>query len=66
MPFLWCSQINTDVTTAQIAINYVVAKGCVPIPGINTVNEAEELLGCLGWALTEEEVEMLDKAADLD
>jgi pyridoxine 4-dehydrogenase len=59
-------QINADITTAQIAINYVVAKGCVPVPGINTPKEAEELLGCLGWALTEEEVDMLDKAADLE
>jgi len=53
------------VTTAQIAINYVVAKGCVPVVGINTPKEADELIGCLGWALTDEEVSMLDNAADL-
>ena len=49
----------------QIALNYVVAKGCVPVPGIKNTKEADELLGCLGWALTDEEVKMLDDAATL-
>lgn len=57
-------EVNTSTTTAQIAINYVVAKGCVPVPGINTPQHADELLGCLGWALTDKEVKMLDDAAD--
>eukprot|EP00559_Dactyliosolen_fragilissimus_P001217 CAMPEP_0184865510 /NCGR_PEP_ID=MMETSP0580-20130426/18348_1 /TAXON_ID=1118495 /ORGANISM="Dactyliosolen fragilissimus" /LENGTH=521 /DNA_ID=CAMNT_0027364745 /DNA_START=254 /DNA_END=1819 /DNA_ORIENTATION=- len=57
--------INTDISTAQIAINYVVAKGCVPIPGIKNGKEADELIGCLGWALSKEEVKMLDDAADM-
>lgn len=56
--------INTDVTTTQIALNYVVAKGCVPVPGVKTVAQAEEVLGCLGWGLTEEEVQLLDSAAE--
>lgn len=55
---------NREVTPMQVAINYVVAKGAVPIPGIKNKAEAEELLGCLGWGLTEEEVAMLDQAAD--
>lgn len=55
--------INTDVTTSQIAINYVVAKGCVPIVGIKNPREADELIACLGWGLTSEEVKMLDDAA---
>lgn len=56
--------MNTDVTTTQIAINYVIAKGCVPVPGIKTVSHAEEVLGCLGWGLTDEEVRILDSGAD--
>lgn len=59
------SSINTDFTTTQIAINYVVAKGCVPIPSIKNKKEAEELIGCLGWTLTADEVRMLDTAADM-
>ena len=58
-------KINTDITTTQVAINYVIAKGGVPLPEINTPKQADELLGCLGWSLTEEEVDMLDSAAAL-
>lgn len=53
------------MTTTQIAINYVVAKGCVPVPTINNPREADELIACLGWDLTDEEVKMLDNAADM-
>jgi len=59
------ASINADITTTQIAINYVVAKGCVPIPSIKNKKEAEELIGCLGWTLTSDEVRMLDTAADM-
>lgn len=55
-------KINRDITTTQIAINYVRAKGAVPLVQVNNVKMANELLGCLGWDLSEEEVEELDKA----
>jgi len=58
-------KINTDITTTQIALNYVIAKGGVPVVPVNTPKQAEELKGCLGWSLTDEEVSMLDAAADL-
>lgn len=55
-------KINRDITTTQIAINYVVAKGAVPLVPVNNLKMANELLGCLGWDLSEEQVEELDKA----
>ena len=55
-------RINRDVTTTQIAINYVRAKGAVPIVSVTNMRMANELLGCLGWDLSEEEVDELDKA----
>jgi len=55
-------KINRDITTTQIAINYVRAKGAVPLIPVNNVKMANEVLGCLGWDLTEEEVLELDKA----
>ena len=55
-------KINRDITTTQIAINYVKAKGGVPLVSVTNVKMANELLGCLGWDLTEEEVDELDKA----
>ena len=54
-------KINRDITTTQIAINYVRAKGAVPLLSVTNLKMANELLGCLGWELTEEEVEELDK-----
>ena len=55
-------KINRDITTTQIAINYVRAKGAVPLVSVTNVKMANELLGCLGWDLTEEEVDEMDKA----
>ncbi|EED94440.1 predicted protein [Thalassiosira pseudonana CCMP1335] len=54
--------INTGISTTQIAIAYVRAKGAVPLLSITNSRAANELLGCLGWDLTEEEVDQLDKA----
>mmetsp|Transcript_7029 Transcript_7029/g.10711 ORF Transcript_7029/g.10711 Transcript_7029/m.10711 type:complete len:536 (+) Transcript_7029:105-1712(+) len=58
-------EINTDISTSQIAINYVVAKGCVPVPTIKNPKDADEIIGCLGWGLTDSEVKLLDNAADM-
>lgn len=55
-------KMNMDVTTTQIAINYVKAKGAVPLVSVTNVKMANEVLGCLGWDLSEEEVDELDKA----
>jgi aryl-alcohol dehydrogenase-like predicted oxidoreductase len=58
-------KINTDITTTQVALNYVIAKGGVPFPQVNTPKQAQEVLGCLGWGLNDDDVAMLDSAADL-
>ena len=58
-------KINTDITTTQVAINYVIAKGGVPLVEVDSPRQAEEVLGSLGWTLNDEEVEMLDSAAAL-
>ena len=46
-------------------MNYVVAKGGVPLVSVNTPKDAQEVLGCLGWSLTEDDVDMLEAAASL-
>mmetsp|Transcript_1447 Transcript_1447/g.1944 ORF Transcript_1447/g.1944 Transcript_1447/m.1944 type:complete len:368 (-) Transcript_1447:48-1151(-) len=53
------------VTPAQIAINYVIAKGGVPLVDIYDEETANELIGCLGWKLNKDEVELLDQASEL-
>ncbi len=50
-------------TPAQIALNWCIRKGTIPIPGAKTVQQAEQNLGALGWSLSDGEVTELDKAA---
>ncbi|XP_015878684.2 pyridoxal reductase, chloroplastic [Ziziphus jujuba] len=50
-------------TVPQVAINWCISKGTIPIPGIKTVKQAEENLGALGWRLGSEEVLQLEYAA---
>ncbi len=35
-------KINTDITTTQVALNYVIAKGGVPLVEVNSPKQAEE------------------------
>ncbi len=47
-------------TPAQVALNWTICKGTVPIPGAKNAHQAEENIGALGWRLTNEEVTRLD------
>jgi aryl-alcohol dehydrogenase-like predicted oxidoreductase len=51
-------------THAQVALNWVVCKGAVPIPGAKNVEQARQNAGAFGWRLTAEEVRALDAASD--
>ena len=48
---------------AQVALNWVMCKGAVPIPGAKNASQAEQNAGALGWALVAEEVAALDRVA---
>jgi len=48
---------------SQVALNWVMAKGAVPIPGAKNRHQAEENAGALGWRLDDDEVARLDWAA---
>ncbi|KAJ7959405.1 Pyridoxal reductase [Quillaja saponaria] len=50
-------------TIAQVAINWCISKGAVPIPGVKSIEQAKENLGALGWRLSSEEVLQLEYAA---
>jgi pyridoxine 4-dehydrogenase len=47
----------------QVAINWAMCKGCIPIPGVKTMAMAEDNLGAVGWRLSEGEEAELDAAA---
>ncbi|MDQ7843430.1 MAG: aldo/keto reductase [Armatimonadota bacterium] len=49
-------------TQAQVALNWCIAKGALPIPGAKTGAQARENAGALGWSLTAEEMALLDGA----
>ena len=48
---------------AQVALNWVMCKGAVPIPGAKNASQAEQNAGALGWALVADEVTALDRVA---
>ncbi|GJN19897.1 hypothetical protein PR202_gb07212 [Eleusine coracana subsp. coracana] len=50
-------------TMSQVAINWCICKGTIPIPGVKTVRHVEENLGALGWQLSPAEISELETAA---
>lgn len=50
-----------DRTPAQVALNWLIAQGVVPIPGAKTAQQAQQNAGALGWSLNPSEVEQLDQ-----
>lgn len=51
-------------TAAQVALNWLICKGALPIPGAKNSKQAENNAGGAGWRLTEEEVIKLDEATE--
>ncbi|HZD56583.1 MAG TPA: aldo/keto reductase [Anaerolineales bacterium] len=56
-------QAHGGRSAAQVALNWAICKGTVPIPGAKTAHQAQENIGALGWRLSEEEMERLDSAS---
>uniref|UniRef100_A0A7S3VNR4 NADP-dependent oxidoreductase domain-containing protein n=1 Tax=Dunaliella tertiolecta TaxID=3047 RepID=A0A7S3VNR4_DUNTE len=50
-------------TPAQVALNWCICKGALPIPGVKNARQAEECAGALGWRLSEGEVMELDRVS---
>lgn len=51
-------------TMAEVAINWVRAKGALPIVGVKSLRQLGDVRGALGWSLTRTEVDELDRASD--
>jgi aryl-alcohol dehydrogenase-like predicted oxidoreductase len=56
--------INGGKPVAQVALNYLVAKGALPIPGVKSAAHVADIAGALSWQLGHEEVETLDEKLD--
>mmetsp|Transcript_14885 Transcript_14885/g.23027 ORF Transcript_14885/g.23027 Transcript_14885/m.23027 type:complete len:377 (+) Transcript_14885:107-1237(+) len=50
-------------TQSQVAINWAISKGTVPIPGARNLAQAQENLGAVGWKLSNAAVQELDNAS---
>jgi pyridoxine 4-dehydrogenase len=51
-------------TVAQVALNYIICKGAIPIPGARTAAQLEDNMGALGWRLSSTEIQLLESEAD--
>merc|ERR1719440_1854037 len=51
-------------TPAQVALNWIICKGAIPIPGASSVTQVQDNAGALGWRLAPDDVAALDAAAD--
>ena len=50
-------------TPSQVALNWVISKGAVPIPGAKSKAQAQQNAGALGWRLSAEDVQALDRVS---
>jgi aryl-alcohol dehydrogenase-like predicted oxidoreductase len=55
---------NHGRTVPQVALNWIICKGALPIPGAKTGEQAEENAGGAGWRMSDDEVALLDEATD--
>jgi aryl-alcohol dehydrogenase-like predicted oxidoreductase len=51
-------------SNAQVALNWIVCKGALPIPGAKNASQALQNAGALGWKLTDDEVAKLDETSE--
>lgn len=51
---------NNGKNTSQVALNWIVRKGIIPIPGIKSLPQAIEDSQNADWAMTDEQMALLD------
>jgi len=51
-------------SVAQVALNYIICKGAIPIPGSRTAEQVFDNIGAMGWRLSSYEIVMLELEAD--
>ena len=57
-------EAHAGKTPGQVAINWLMCKGALPIPGAKNLKQLQSNAGALGWRLAPSEVTSLDAAAD--
>ncbi len=65
-PLVECLRAITqsrNKTISQVALNWCICKGTIPIPGAKSLEQAKENIGALGWQLDSNEIAELDRVA---
>lgn len=57
-------QAHGGKTPAQVALNWLMCKGALPIPGAKSAEQALQNAGAMGWRLTPGEVSGLEAASE--
>lgn len=55
--------VHGGKTEAQVALNWTICKGTVPIPGAKNARHVVSNAGALGWRLNDDDVAALDEAS---
>ncbi len=56
-------QAHGGKTPAQVALNWLIGQGAVPIPGAKNERQAQDNAGAMGWSMTAEEMRALGEAS---
>ncbi|MBN8580570.1 MAG: aldo/keto reductase [Anaerolineae bacterium] len=51
-------------TVSQVALNWIICKGALPIPGAKNAKQATDNAGGAGWHMSDDEVAKLDEVTD--
>jgi aryl-alcohol dehydrogenase-like predicted oxidoreductase len=57
-------QDHDGKTASQVALNWTICKGTLPIPGAKNARQAAENCGAFGWNLSDKEIALLDELSD--
>ena len=52
-------------TPGQVALNWIICKGAIPIPGATSAEHVTENAGAMNWRLSEKDVTVLDSAGEM-
>jgi pyridoxine 4-dehydrogenase len=56
---------NRKKTASQVAVNWCMCQGTLPIVGVKNMGQLKDNMGAMGWRLSEGEVQALNEAADM-
>jgi aryl-alcohol dehydrogenase-like predicted oxidoreductase len=59
-----CGMNHGGKSPAQVALNWLICKQTIPIPGAKNSRQAQENAGALGWSLSDAEIASLDETSD--